>query len=983
MDLFGLTENEQRTNLHQYNHALFHNMMFFSDMVWEINVRTGTAVVMEDKANPGRGVTQFDYGELFREYLSGRIPEEDQQVFRDHLALDRLRGMREEMSLEYRVRGQDGGWEVHRAALTPAFEENGELSCVYLCTRNIQQEVQRAREDARIQQQFRDALISDSYLHYSVDISGDGLIHGPCVARDGCPVIQLAVGRELPVPYAEFVQRWNELYHPEFDGTSEEDILTLEYLRRCYDRGDRLLDFEIRQTPPPGGTAGSFMQNLIVLTEDSKDGHIWATIIWRDISKDRRGAVERHLELQDSNERLRHTVGKEEQFRLASLSGAIMVYNINLSKNLIEDEFYEIVDGQHYPMLALVDLTAPCSFDEFCRRWAQRKVPADAREKFLRMFNREYFLDAYARGERQLEIEFDTVIGRGIPITLRSTALMIQDASSGDILAMVHGKDVSVQRAEERSQREALRQAYDAANNANAAKSTFLARMSHDIRTPMNAIIGMTAIARTHLDDPERVADCLEKITVSSKHLLGLINEVLDMSKIESGKVDLQDEEFELPQLIDELMTMCRPQIQAKRHTLTVAIRDIRHERVIGDSQRIQQAFMNLMSNAVKYTPDGGEIALTLSEKPTGKPLVGCYEFVIRDNGIGMSPQFLKQLFDPFTRAEDPRVEKIQGTGLGLSIARNIIQMMNGNIRVESEPDKGTTFTATFFLRLQTEEELVGSDAFQDLPILVADDDEGTCVTACDMLQSMGMKGEWVLTGQEAVEKVARRHQEAEDYFAVILDWKMPGMDGLETARRIRETVGEDVPIIIISAYDWSDIELEARAAGANAFVGKPLFKSRLSHVFKELLLPEASQARKTSIETFAESSYAGRRVLLVEDNDLNAEIAQEILGMVELEVEWVRDGREALDCVARAKPGWFDLIFMDLQMPVMDGLSATRAIRALPGEYPKQVPIVAMSANTFAEDVAAARAAGMDDYVAKPLDFEQLEKTLQKWLGK
>ncbi len=983
MEIFGLTEQEKKTNLHKYNHVLFKNMMAFLDIVWEINMQAGTAVILENKLEPSQNSREILYEDLFQDYAINRVREDDRAVFHRYLAFGNLKKQTEEVSFDIHARAQGGEYNLYHIVLTPAFNKDLTLNCVYLSARDLQAEECREMAEYQSQEQFKDALMSGSYFHYAFDVTGDGLIHEDFTTSGGFHPIQEATGMELPVSFEHFAKKWYELYEPQFDKQQEEDIFTIDYLKRAFARNQRLIDIEVKQKPPAGSDVTEFTQLFIVLAENPKDKHIHACVIWKDISSFRRGIIEDNFALKNSNEALRRTISQEEQFRRASLSGAILVYNINLTKNLIEDEFYEIVDGKRYPMLQLVGLKAPCNFDEFCKRWSEAKILKESKETFLKYFNREYFLDSYARGEQRLESEFGTIIGRGIPVTLHNTALLVRNNASGDIIAMVNGKDVSAQREEEYRQKRALQEAYEAANNANAAKSDFLARMSHDIRTPMNAIIGMTAIAGTHLEDTERVEDCLNKITVSSKHLLGLINEVLDMSKIESGRMDLQEEEFVLPELIDNLLAMCKTQIKAKNHNLSVLIHGIEHENVIGDSQRIQQAFMNLMSNAIKYTPDNGKINLTITEKPTNRPRVGCYEAIFEDNGIGMSQDFLGHLFEPFARAADHRVEKIQGTGLGMAIMKNVIQMMNGTIDVESELDKGTKFTVTFYLKLQDAEERIPYEEFVDLPVLVADDEPIACEFTCEMLTKLGMKSEWVLTGQEAVERVVARHEAGEDYNTVIIDWKMPVMDGLATTKEIRRRVGECIPIIIISAYDWTDIEQEARAAGATAFISKPLFKSRMVHLFCELLGHTMENGQKSSIDSLAEEDFRGCRALLVEDNELNAEIAAEILGMAGLETEHAFSGKEAVDMMAASEDGYYDIVFMDIQMPVMNGYEATRAIRSMNRAYMKRVPILAMTANAFAEDVQAAKASGMNEHIAKPLDFDQLKKALNRWIPK
>ena len=550
----------------------------------------------------------------------------------------------------------------------------------------------------------------------------------------------------------------------------------------------------------------------------------------------------------------------------------------------------------------------------------------------------------------------------------------------GNNVVVIGTRNVDDLIKKERAQEMALQAAYDAAEAANRAKTDFLSNMSHDIRTPMNGIIGMTAIAASHIDDRERVQDSLQKITMASKHLLSLINEVLDMSKIESGKVQLMEEEFNLSDLVDNLITMTNSQVKEHHHELKVSISNLTHEAVIGDSLRIQKVFMNIMSNAVKYTPDGGEIHLSISEKPSCQAKVGCYEFIFEDNGIGMRKEFVDRIFEPFARAEDERVSYIQGTGLGMSISRNIVRMMGGDIKVESILGVGSRFTVTFYLKLQDTEK-IQYDKFVNLDVLVADDDKLSLESCCSVLDDLGMRTKGVSTGEEAVREVVLCHEQGKDYFACIIDWKMPGMDGIETTRAIRKEVGNDVPIIIISAYDWSDIEQEARAAGANAFISKPMFRSRLVKTFCTLMDEEVQQESVMAMDDLASMELSGYRALLVEDNELNVEVATVILEMTGLSVERVSDGTEAVDRMNDCEDGYYDIVFMDIQMPKMNGYDATRAIRAMNRNYCRQVPIVAMTANAFAEDVQAAKTVGMNGHIAKPLELKALLGVLQKWL--
>ena len=649
------------------------------------------------------------------------------------------------------------------------------------------------------------------------------------------------------------------------------------------------------------------------------------------------------------------------------------IYYATYYVNLNTDSFLEISSTSRIRQALGETGDAQKTFDIVCEQLIE---PAFADE--MREFTRLDTLNARLKGKTAITHQFiDRIRGW-------SEALFIAGDTNPDGTlrhAFYAVRTIHDEKEKEFSQQKALRDALATAEHANAAKSDFLSSMSHDIRTPMNGIIGMTAIAAAHCDDPERVRDSLMKITSASKHLLSLINEVLDMSKIESGKVDLAEEPFNLSELVDNLLAMTRPQIAEKHHTLSVNIDDVRHENVIGDSLRVQQVFVNLIGNAIKYTPDGGKIRLTISEKPSNQNKIGCYEFVFEDNGIGMSAEYIQHVFEPFSRARDARVSNVQGTGLGLSIARNIVRRMGGDIRVTSTPNVGTRFTVTMYLRLQ-DTNLTPSDKLVNLDVLVADDDPLSLESCCDMLDSFGMKTVGVPCGQEAVTQVAAHHRDKRDFFACILDWQMPDLNGIETARAIRREVGNDVPIIIVSAYDWSDIEQEARAAGVNDFISKPYFRSKLAHMFNRLAGAEEEAPAPEASEALTETQYTGRRVLLVEDNQLNSEIAAELLKMSGLTVDCAWDGIEAVDCLTNCPDGYYDMVFMDIQMPRMNGYDATRAIRSSARDYCKRVPIVAMTANAFAEDVQAAKTVGMNEHIAKPLELPTLAAVLRRYLG-
>ena len=511
------------------------------------------------------------------------------------------------------------------------------------------------------------------------------------------------------------------------------------------------------------------------------------------------------------------------------------------------------------------------------------------------------------------------------------------------------------------------------AEHANRAKSEFLSNMSHDIRTPMNAIVGMTAIATKNIDKPDQVKDCLRKITLSSRHLLGLINDVLDMSKIESGKLTLDMELISLREVMDGIVSIVQPQISAKKQVFDIFIQDIREERVYCDGVRLNQVLINLLSNALKFTPAGGQIHVTLSQEPSpkGEGYIRTH-FLVEDTGIGMSPEFQSRIFESFVREDNKRVHKIEGSGLGMAITKYIVDAMDGTIEVQSELNKGSQFHVTLDLeRFEEREEEMLLPAWD---ILVVDDDERLCISAADALQEIGLRADWTLDGSSAIEMAERRHAEARDYHIVLLDWQMPGMDGIETARRMREKIGEDVPILIISAYDWGSIEAEARAAGVSGFLSKPLFKSTLYYGLSRF--KEGAEA-KNEADQEAGADYTGRRLLVAEDNELNWEIARELLAPYGFELTWAENGRICLEKFQASEPGWYDAVLMDLRMPMMDGYEATTAIRAC-DRPDADIPIIAMTADAFSEDIQRCIQCGMNAHAAKPLDMRELLRTLQ-----
>ena len=527
-----------------------------------------------------------------------------------------------------------------------------------------------------------------------------------------------------------------------------------------------------------------------------------------------------------------------------------------------------------------------------------------------------------------------------------------------------------------RLQLKELEQARQVALEASKAKSEFLANMSHDIRTPMNAIVGMTAIATAHIDDSEQVQNCLRKITMSSKHLLGLVNDVLDMSKIESGKLTLSTEQISLKEVVEGIVSIMQPQVKAKKQNFDIHVENIFTENVWCDGIRLNQVLLNLLSNASKYTPEEGSIQLSLFEEtsPKGDSFVRIH-IQVKDNGIGMSPEFLKKIYDSYSRADGARVHKIEGAGLGMSITKYIVDAMHGTIDVQSEPDKGTEFHITVDF-----EKAEALDAEMVLPpwnMLVVDDDEFLCQTAVNTLSSIGIKADWTLSGEKAIDLIVARHQTNDDYQIILLDWKLPGMNGLQVAKEIRRSLGNEIPILLISAYDWSEFEQEARAAGISGFIAKPLFKSTLFYGLRQFMGDQALQDEGPDQEL----ALSGRRILLAEDNELNWEVASELLSDLGVELDWAQDGQVCVEKFQASQKGYYDAILMDIRMPNMTGYEATKTIRSLAHPDARHIPIIAMSADAFSEDIQQCLACGMNAHIAKPIDTVELARVLKRYL--
>lgn len=668
----------------------------------------------------------------------------------------------------------------------------------------------------------------------------------------------------------------------------------------------------------------------------------------------------------------------QEQERVVenrSLRAAIcMAYPLIMSINLTQNTYNCFIETQQSPMPARQGAYTDMVADAVARAHPTYK------EDIARMFDREEVLRRFKAGEREQYIELQSMGVDNRYHWLAVHLIYVENPYNDDILAIDLVKMLDAQRSEQARQEQLLRDALTSAKAANRAKSDFLSRMSHDIRTPMNAIIGMTTIGQIKADEPESVRDCFHKIDSSSRYLLSLINDILDMSKIETGKMEIAHEQFNFAEFIEEINQIIYPQTVSRDIDYEVYHQEPLEKSYIGDALRLKQILMNLLSNSLKFTQRGGKISLKIREKKRTNGF-SYLQFSVRDTGVGMSEAFQKKIFQPFEQEMQEGARNNVGSGLGLSIVYNLVQLMGGMIEVKSSKNRGTAFTITLPFQLVTDDEerewkRKKDELLKGLEVLVVDDDASVGERTSVILEEVGAHTVWVDSGYKAVEEVRRTMEQGSTYNIAMIDWKMPGIDGVETARRIRKLAGPDTMIIMISAYDWSSIETEAREAGVDYFISKPLFRATVYDAFAQL-------REKGSAETGPKKhnrDFTGHRLLLVEDNELNMEIARTILEMHGFEVQPAVDGKEAVEIFGSMPPGFFSAVLMDIRMPVMSGLEATRAIRSMERKDAAAVPILAMTANAFEEDKTLAYDAGMNGYLTKPLDVNIILEELGKY---
>ena len=669
---------------------------------------------------------------------------------------------------------------------------------------------------------------------------------------------------------------------------------------------------------------------------------------------------------------------QKKERRQADLVRALTIdYNVVCFYNLNTDKGIPLRRDERDGGAFQADAGGNIFFQESMERYIQQKVHEEDQEKLRK------FCQAEDLKKKMMEQSVQHVNYRAVSdgVVQYHQLKAVRTGSWGRQCGIVIGlRSVDEEMRREMEHKGLLETALMQANRASRAKSVFLSNMSHDIRTPMNAIVGFTALAMTHIGQREQVEEYLKKIMTSGNHLLSLINDVLDMSRIESGKMHLDEKPCCLPDILHGLRNILQADIHAKQLDLYMDAVDIMDEEIYCDKLRLNQVLLNLLGNAVKYTGAGGKISMCITEKPGRTEGCADYEFKIKDTGIGMSEEFVAHIFEPFEREKSSTISGIQGTGLGMAITKNIVDLMNGTISLKSEQGKGTEVTVCFTFRLHS-----GEKASQDIPelkncrALVIDDDFNTCDSVTYMLGQFGMRAEWTLSGKEALLRTHQAVNRGDIYTVYVIDWMLPDMNGIEVTRRIRKEMGDEVPIILLTAYDWSDIEDEAKEAGISAFCSKPLFLSELRGCLHAIVDMEETDGKDGGKEKVRQ--HAGR-ILLAEDNEINQEIAAAILGDAGFMTEIAGNGQIAVNMLKASEPGYYQLVLMDVQMPVMDGYEATRTIRRLEDPALASIPILAMTANAFEEDRQQAMDSGMNGHLSKPIDVEALLTTLDKILS-
>lgn len=822
---------------------------------------------------------------------------------------------------------------------------------------NLALELETYKKKIRIMEH---ALSESAGVYYNINITRD-LIPGTMyqVIDDVEYSINEAIGFPDDCRYLDVIEYWGSQL-AEDQKAAYFEFFSLEHLRECFEKGNEHICHSYWTKDSLGNPM--LAEQHIVMYRDLSNNDLLAITYVLD-----------HTKIDELNTRNieQKKILEEDIKKIEGLASQYStVYFINFDTDQCSkydiDKTYDNVSPE-------MDNVSTADFFRKYKELVMAYTHPDFRDELIRLTDEKHIREVL-RDKKRHAFRFLNTGKNGDYQWLELSIIKFAKADEEVTNIAFAFLNVDEEEREKELQRKALTDALAAAEHANKAKTTFLNNMSHDIRTPMNAIIGFTALAAAHLDNVETTRDYLGKISTSSNHLLSLINDILDMSRIESGQVKIDENEVHLPDVLHDLRTIIQSSITSKQQDLFIDTQDIMNEDIITDKLRLNQILLNIVSNAIKFTPVGGTISIRITEKPCKLSGYATYEFRIKDNGIGMSEGFQKHIFESFSREQTSTVSGIQGTGLGMSITKNIVDMMGGDISIRSEEGKGTEFTVRLDCRLS--DNVVKYEPVPELQgarALVVDDDTDTCMSVSKMLRKIGMRADWTVSGKESIVRAREAYEEGDEFKAYIIDWLMPDMNGIETVRRIRKVIGDSTPIIILTAYDWSDIETEAREAGVTAFVSKPLFMSELREV---LTRPIITKAKKKEVGDDVDLN--GKRILLVEDNDLNQEIASEILSNLGLVVDTANDGIAAVEKVASSPSGSYDLVLMDIQMPNMDGYTATREIRKLPDSSKADIPIVAMTANAFDEDKEKAFTCGMNGFISKPINIKILISTLK-----
>ena len=822
---------------------------------------------------------------------------------------------------------------------------------------NLALELETYKKKIRIMEH---ALSESAGVYYNINITRD-LIPGTMyqVIDDVEYSINEAIGFPDDCRYLDVIEYWGSQL-AEDQKAAYFEFFSLEHLRECFEKGNEHICHSYWTKDSLGNPM--LAEQHIVMYRDLSNNDLLAITYVLD-----------HTKIDELNTRNieQKKILEEDIKKIEGLASQYStVYFINFDTDQCSkydiDKTYDNVSPE-------MDNVSTADFFRKYKELVMAYTHPDFRDELIRLTDEKHIREVL-RDKKRHAFRFLNTGKNGDYQWLELSIIKFAKADEEVTNIAFAFLNVDEEEREKELQRKALTDALAAAEHANKAKTTFLNNMSHDIRTPMNAIIGFTALAAAHLDNVETTRDYLGKISTSSNHLLSLINDILDMSRIESGQVKIDENEVHLPDVLHDLRTIIQSSITSKQQDLFIDTQDIMNEDIITDKLRLNQILLNIVSNAIKFTPVGGTISIRITEKPCKLSGYATYEFRIKDNGIGMSEGFQKHIFESFSREQTSTVSGIQGTGLGMSITKNIVDMMGGDISIRSEEGKGTEFTVRLDCRLS--DNVVKYEPVPELQgarALVVDDDTDTCMSVSKMLRKIGMRADWTVSGKESIVRAREAYEEGDEFKAYIIDWLMPDMNGIETVRRIRKVIGDSTPIIILTAYDWSDIETEAREAGVTAFVSKPLFMSELREV---LTRPIITKAKKKEVGDDVDLN--GKRILLVEDNDLNQEIASEILSNLGLVVDTANDGIAAVEKVTSSPSGSYDLVLMDIQMPNMDGYTATREIRKLPDSSKADIPIVAMTANAFDEDKEKAFTCGMNGFISKPINIKILISTLK-----